>query len=199
MSWPNAVPLDRVDLGADGISRVSSALSDGLTLARLVLEGTDLSAGRAYAMVPRGIPRPRLLRWDEGGLMSSDQGLKAVSAELRPLLQGPHSVLVAEDALASASDPVIQKQSGGCFTYSKEVYEYGVAPADRDGIESCLRMADAGYTLNAVVAQGVEPPANPEDERYLRRIAEGTRLVVTRAYDGEGFVLWRPAHGREGR
>lgn len=191
--------MQRVDLGAEGISRVSSALSGGLTLARLVLEGTDLSAGRAYTMVPRGTPRSRLFRWEEGGLMSSAQGLKALSAELRPLLKSPAAVLVAEDAMARPDDESLKEQSDAHFTYGEEVYEYRVAPADRDGIRSCLRIADACYTLNAVLAAGVGPPAAGVSKDYLQRGVDGTRLVATRAYDGEGFVLWRPTRGPEGR
>lgn len=185
-----SAPLDRMALGAEGIAYVDTALQQGLTLSRLVRE-VDLSAGSAYTLVPSGTPPPRLRRWTEGGLMPSDRGLEALVAELQPLVQASSAILVAENAMAKPEDEVIQSRVEDYFIYDQEVYEYRTAPSVRDEIKACLRRADAGYSLNAVVAEGVAPPSDRVGEDYLRNVLDGLVLIVTRAYDGEGFVLWR--------
>lgn len=185
-----SAPLDRINLDAEGIAYVNATLEHGLMLSQLVRQ-VDLSAGSAYTLVPSGTPPSRLRRWSEGGLMPSNQGLEALVAELWPLLQMPSTVLIAENAMARPQDELIQSRSTGYFTHRREVYEYRVAPSDFDDIRRCMRAADAGYSLNAVVAEAVAPPPDRVGEGYLERVVDGLRMIVTRAYDGEGFVLWR--------
>jgi hypothetical protein len=197
-SW--AGELTEFDLGRRGLEHVEGALEGGLSLARLVRREIDLSRGRCFTFLPPSTPEERRFNFLEGGLIRVAPA-NSVFATLAQgaLVSARHGVLVAENALARREDPVFDREPAERFCFGDDVYEYVTAEAvTLDAIEDAFRIADAGYTLNAVVAtpsEGIFLPRSraTASETVLRKVAEHVALVFTRAYDGEGFVVWVPS------
>lgn len=182
------------DMGTAGCGYLHDTFSQGLTLAKRVLERTDLSAGRVTTWAPSNTPASRLLSWDEGGLVPASLVTKMVVDTIT--LQMPtitNAVMVAENALAHCSDPIVRQAPVGRFCYGEEVYEYTTALGGRGEVNKALRRADADFSLNAVVASRTAsgPVGRAPGLDFLEELASGVCLLLARAYDGEGFVVWR--------
>ena len=177
-------------LGDAGRRRVRDCVAAGLTLGRLLAEQLDFERGVATTFAPPGASDARLLQWDEGGLLRAPVGWQRLVDHLGLWLGRRDRVLVAENVLARPPDPVLRHASGSRFFVADEVYEYLVAGSAEGSIEATLRRADAGYSLNAVVTSVERGPQAIEDVGFLHQLVSRVEVVVTRAYDGEGFVVW---------
>jgi hypothetical protein len=197
LSW--AGELMEFDLGRRGLEHVEGALEGGLTLAQLVRSAVDLSQGRCFTFLPSSTLEERRFNFLEGGLIRVASANSVFATLVQgALLSARHGVFVAENALARREDPVLDREPTERFCFGDDIYEYVTAEAvRRDAIAEAIRMADAGYTLNAVIATPTEGISLPRSratasETVLREVAEHVALVLTRAYDGEGFVVWVP-------
>jgi len=191
--------LTEFDLGVQGMQHVKRSLEGGLGLSRLIVESFDLNVGRCFTLLPSSTPQRTTLDFLEGGL----QKVNTTNMVFATLLQGvllttSFGILVAENSLARCDDPIIDGEPVHRFCVKGAVYEY-VPSRDitRKGIESAIRIADAGYRLNLVATTPRRKISLPRsrstaNEGVLHDLALGAAIVLVRAYDGEGFVAWVP-------
>ncbi|MEA3502005.1 MAG: hypothetical protein U9R47_04465 [Actinomycetota bacterium] len=198
-SRPWVGELTEFDLGHRGLEHVKRSLEGGLDLARLIPGLVDLTQGRCFTFLPPSTPPERRFSFLEGGLVRGVAASSVFSTlVLGALLSARYGLLVAENALARCGDPVLDGEPAERFCVGNDVYEYVTAEAaTRDAIKRAFRTADAGYTLNAIVTTPTRRVSLPRSRAIasgtvLGEVAEHTALVLTRAYDGEGFVVWVP-------
>lgn len=181
-------PLVRCELGNAGGYRVAEALSAGLQLGVQLSAKLKSEAGDAFTFAPPGSDSTRLLRWNEGGLLVGQVAIHHLARYLHRRLSDSSCLLILENAMARRTDPVLSSNTGRRFFIDDEVYEYVGRSATATEIEECIRRADAGYSLNGVLASVRRMPGVIEEPEYLAALKP--QLLITRAYDGEGFVLW---------
>lgn len=187
--------LDVVDLGDAGCAYVRSQLATDKALTNRLLSSVDFDSGRATTTVPAGTPRERLERWNQSILHpTSSLGLRPMAREIGALEPTSELVLVAEDYNRRPSSPSVLAEPTGRFIHGDEVYEYCTDLSDEDRVIATLHRADWDWVLNAVVSRA-RPPRDHEDGWYLDDLAANVQLVLVRAYDGEGFVVWQPNGG----
>lgn len=179
--------LVRFDLGEAGRHRVVESLSAGLQLGAQLAAEFERGTGDAFTFAPSGSDGARLLRWDQGGLLAAPDGMQHLAHHLQNRLMEPMRLLVIENAMAHRTDPVLSANGGRRFFVGDEVYEYVGPGADVTQIEECPLRADAGYSLNGLLAVAPRLPRVAEDHHFLTTLRP--ELLITRAYDGEGFVL----------
>lgn len=186
----SADALVRHDLGSTGDRWLRQSLAQGKTLSAQLSNRIELQQGTAFTLVPPETDESRIRRWEEGGLVSSVAALDRLVQFLRPRLQEPQLYLVAENAVARPTDPVLRESEGNRFFVGEEVYEFVGPGAKAEDIRACLRRADAGFSLNAVVAALTRAPRQNEEPEFFRETLDQPEIVVVRAYDGESFVVW---------
>ena len=185
-----------VSVGQQGVEYVELAFEHGLSLAHAVLRSVDLPAGDCLALVPSDIGEGIVPDFAHGGLGQSRATVSGLASLVAERLRVDGGAFIAENAMARSSDPVRPDDPAARFSFDEEVYEYALAEqATVSRLASLIQLADAGYSMNAVLSTahvGGELPERlaPIDSEKLRRVAAGAVLLVARAFDGEGFVLW---------
>lgn len=120
--------------------------------------------------------------------MSGATALDLLVQLLRPMLGKPNHHLVDENLLAHPNDPFLEICAGERFMVD-EAYGFVGPGSTPEGIRACLRRADAGYSLNAVVVELQRAPTRIEGSNFVRDMADKRQLVVVRAHGGESFIL----------
>lgn len=190
--------LIEIELGAAGQHHVKDHLMTGGTLAKFLLGQVELDEGVTSALVPPGTSIDRACRFDEGGLMASSQSYTEAGVLISSLLAAATNdmVFVAENAMARVGDPDVELERWR-FALGSEVCEYRTgAHSTPTDVRDALVTANASYTLNGFVLPLPRTKRLPEfcataDQSLLEDFGR-PRLVLVRAYDGEGFVFWMP-------
>jgi hypothetical protein len=148
-------------------------------------------------LLPEGTSPDLVTRFEQGGVAPGGVATIALARIIEPTLYGSSTrVFVAENALAKRTDPTLEAEPVKRFSLGEELYEYVRAVgAGRDQIASVLRLADAGYSLNAIVSTIPTSSVLPEHRgdagiEIIDQMALNVELVAARAYDGEGYVVW---------
>ena len=108
------------------------------------------------------------------------------------LAKGPNNLIICEDISAHPTDLFLQKDIDVC-TFKNEVY-YRCSGASRTvaSIEAIVQKSNT-YRL---LAAGVSLPeykmsaSRILDVGFLRNCAKSTAIIITSAYDNEGYVFW---------
>lgn len=192
---------------------VESVLSEGHTLAKLLLQRFKPQVGTVFILSPDPLDSSQVLQFDSGhfpqepvsatigglpGSMSpiadSDDEFTRLICEL---LEAPDSVCLIENFLARAGDPWLQRAKSCVVTHESEVF-HAVFSEDhtQDKIADAIREARGIPVFIGVVGRltsetaGFIQKEKAVTASALESIAETARLVFVGAYDGEGFVLW---------
>jgi hypothetical protein len=190
MAFLEPTPLVKYDLGSSGAGWVRKSLTEGAALAMLLSRRTDFADGTVFTFAPEGVDDRRLKRFEEGGLIRGTAALDTLALQLQQALRPDARYLIAENAQARPSDQFLRILEGARFSIHDSVYEIAAPQSTTSSIRDCLRRADAGYTLNAVVSSLSRPPGQLEDLEFLAEVVKKTFIVIVRAYDGESFVCW---------
>jgi hypothetical protein len=196
------------DLDSAGRDWVRYCLSFGKPLSRLVSAKKDLSGGRTSTFLPEGVPSDQIRHLDRGILPASsdrapgererldpvDPDRALVDVILEYLALSPLNLCVFEDPIASSSDPVVQVDRERTHTCEGSVYVIVTSKASSRDIRKALSLVRPAYPPFIAVLTG-----SPEGTQFsheleaenLRRFAARTKAILTGAYDGEGFVVWR--------
>lgn len=148
----DADPIRQYDMGEAGVGRVREALGDGQALGTRLIAEVGVGAGRTFTFAPALVDRARLLRWDEGGMVTGEVGLRLVADYVRRLLEVPSSLFIAERLMARPSDPGVRAGEAGTFFVDDEVYEYVGPYGTGAEVESCLR---GGFRLLVERGRGI--------------------------------------------
>ncbi len=186
-----------VSVGQQGAEYLHSAFEGGLSLAQEVLRSVDISEGACVSLVPGGARDDLVDDFARGGLGPTGVAVAGLATVVEERQTVGGGVFIAENAMAKPSDPTSPEDPAARFSFGEEVYEYSRAVEASVGrLEALIQHADAGYSMNAVLSTSDVARELPEhlgsiDSERLRRLAAGAVMLVARAYDGEGFVLWQ--------
>ena len=180
------------------------ALDDrGLDFLRAQLEGVnafcsellavvDEVPGETFTYAPLSVLGERLYRFDEPGLPAAD--LAELRAEqIQDLLDtDADACCIIDDVDAVWGDPALE-DSATAFGVGEEVYHWLTADDGLAVVEETL--AAAGSAWHGVAAVCIPPPSEdagtPSALDALLRCARAAEAISCRAYDGDGFVVWR--------
>lgn len=189
---------EKVSLGEEARAYIQRSLRAGLTLGGLIARRINLAEGDVFAFLPQDVDHRAFSEFRYGGIARHASAAARVEERIREFSgRQPPALFVAENAVAACTDPLVQKYATSTFCYRGEVYHWlelkEVEPQD---VLATMRMANSGWLLNCLVSS----LASPGDPRFaltnctittLDVLADRTELVVVRAYDGEGYVVWQ--------
>ncbi|HVZ98732.1 MAG TPA: hypothetical protein VG841_00295 [Caulobacterales bacterium] len=204
--------LEFTDLGADGIEYVRAHLLGANVFCTALLAAVEAAPGKVTTLAPRGAPRERLLRLDEGGLLKAEHAPARVvriadgsALHHVPSLkveQGAYLVSMlraAPDAICIVDDfnpswvEVRDDAGPAAFGVNDEVYHLFTSTNAPAEVVQALVDGDTGW--HGVAALCTEAPEidveREADEETLQRAALSAFVITCSAYDGEGFVIWR--------
>lgn len=210
-------PFEKFKLGAAGIQFVRQYLSNGLTLAQLLLEKLPLDKGTVITFLPEGVTKEESEEFESGGKIKTDPSLREtrVSEDGRKwiftpvqdnlALIMPHllaymsenhvRVCIFENASGGAQDPCIVKIHSNIYLYHNEVYHFvNSANIDSSSVETAIREAHS-YRLLGIGARVIGEKYRDTQKRTvnideLKMFAENTEMLIVCAYDGEGYLIW---------
>ena len=202
------VDLQRYELNSAGRDWVSDNLSFGEPLGDAVLGAIDLDRGQVYTLLEAGLSLEgvRELQWSR--LTASTCPLTStadlddalVELVLESLRRYAPAICVFEDLVASESDSVIARDPAGLHFCEGSVYVILRSDAVHDDVRRALSLVRPAFPpLRGIVATVSSDAAISVhvDSAQVRMWAAGTRRIVVGAYDGEGFVVWERADGRD--
>jgi hypothetical protein len=180
--------VQTVDLGETGLAYVIAQMQAGKTLSALVAERIQASDCMVWTRAPAGTSDERILSLRSGGQFYDPTGLSYFYGYIAKIMNDtPGSVLVAEDAVGYRTDPAIERNPHGRFFVGDEVYSFATTPSVEEVFDAIDKSTNA-WVLSAFVGIPGRPPARIESEAYLQELANTVRLVITSAYDGEGYA-----------
>jgi hypothetical protein len=206
--------LERRDLGEAGRAYIRERLASGKTLATVLLR-VNFADGDTWAELPPWATDEQACQFNEsawsvtGSYLTHDHTVRTdlpsrfdatVQRVLRLLREQEHAVAIWEDAQAQTSDPWIEKHPEEPIVFlGDEVYFLLTSQtATDDNVADALTTMVAWWGSPAVVAT---PPADvvatlrPRaalTRDHVQTLVDHLRLLFFQAYDGTGYVFWRP-------
>ena len=180
------------DLGRAGASWMCTSLQDGLTLSRTFLNRRGRELDHALTIVPGGIEAEEVAGSLERAqllpLAESDRHLTRILVEEGP----PSALLVVEDDLGRAGDPVLEQVENRVLYVGEEVYHLFEVVNDPTLIGTAL-CSGSGFPLNAFVFPSSTPlPADHQlSTAALEGIVDSAAFVVVMGFDAGGYVFWK--------
>lgn len=204
-------------LGAAGIKFVRQYLSNGLTLAQLLLERLPLDRGTVTTYLPEEVTKEEAEEFESGGKIKTDPSLRETRVSedgrkwiftpvqdnlalimphlLAYMFENHDRICIFENASGGAEDPCIVKIHSNIYLYHNEVYHF-VNPAniDSSSIETAIRKARSYRLLGVGTSVNGEKYRDTQKRTVnieeLKMFAKNTEILVVRAYDGEGYLIW---------
>jgi hypothetical protein len=185
-----------VSFGTAGIHYVASALERGGALSHWVGEHIDLASGDVYGYFSKPEVRAGLEDLSDG--LDDGEAARNSAATLQMILEfirhGPDRVVLFEHPWAAPGAPFLSRVAVPHFALDQSViFPVDSGRATSDQVEQSVGWAGA-QELIGVLAR------TPGDVtwRNIRRQDLDDRLqlihrVVVRAFDAEGYLVWKPA------
>ncbi len=179
---------------------VKQALTDGCQLARFLLGCVDFAAGRFHTYWERN-DAPNAVDMREGADIPQSASRSWLAQWIGSFLsESADNVCVFEDYEASPGDPWLKDAKSRLAFVAGEVYHV-LTHRDTDMAmvratigESQTAWVSIGCTAQcATLAALAQSRSQTLSVDVLREVAEGCRGIIASAYDGEGFVVWRPS------
>lgn len=199
-------------------SYIRSTLASGRTLSRRAAKNLDQYRLEVTALVPAGVSDQQALDFQgsvfqepppsewvriQGGWAVPTEGTTPELAGIvhQFLEAGPDRIAVFEDFLSRPSHPGLAKYQSKMWFYGEEVYHYCVHGDSRKQIERAIN-----ESFDVVFFRGflVDPegPITPKSgvvaEQLIDKLGANTQRCIVVAYDGESYLLSRPAGNRSG-
>ena len=187
-----------IDVGDSAAEHVSRALETPMALGRHLATSLDREAGRYRAVVPVGTTIERAREYRDGGLAGYVSSLVAATAIVWDALQtAPDTFLFSEEVLAAPDSETFMPASTTRIIDGQAHNVLDVGDVSVGAVLGVLQFSDAGFSLNAVVARlGSRLPARTAEDTPTKTLlvaaSDRIALLIVRAYDGEGFVVWTP-------
>jgi hypothetical protein len=183
------------DWHQEGSAYVRWSLSSSFSLAVAVERKWAIERGTMEAFTPAG-QEVENFKWGAGSPVSECR--EAIVTVCHEFLSEPGRVVVFEHHLVRPSDPHGYLQTPVRIS-EDAVYQVAFPSMDRALLEKQVHDWNNVPISNAFLAEiGAEPAAALErsvDDSMLELepIVTALRGVILGAYDGEGFVVWRPS------
>lgn len=197
--------LTMLPLGRKGLDYIDYCLDKEPGLCTKV-RMHDLSRGNVYGLVPEGTTVERATKFDTGGLVADwRDGSLLVDHDpftwltdylKQHFTKSPGASFVLQAIWAKASDPAYVNAhlpkftNDGCIYYLVE--KGNLDDSTLDNAETLLvsRLLE-GFLCDLAVPRDVIATHIASDS-LIDGLASNLRDIVTRAYDDESFVIWRP-------
>jgi hypothetical protein len=181
-------------LGPGAVEYLQQRLHEGLTLSNLLAESINASELDLVTFLPPASDASFLNEFHRGGIANASRAFERLVGKLEKALSEPSAVLVAENAVARRSDPLLKNRVSRRAFYEDEVYHIAPSGSGRKTIGATIREAESAHALTFVVAAGGDGHSFVGDTddlslELLRAIAVNLKLVGVQAYDGESYVL----------
>lgn len=212
------VHCEKRELGGAALDYVEETLRSGLTLARLVVQSTDLERGTVYTFLPPHVNQQEAVAFTEGGKLPTppeSQWLRTPTGVLVPvpstisyvanfastsLSDGQGRVYVLEDQVSSPRSPHLENLDFNTLTVNAEVY-YMLTGKDstEDRVEKAIRTAETVPVfisflsiLSSSWRHSLTRSRRTEVElEALAAIASTVTSIIIGAYDGESYLIWQ--------
>lgn len=182
----------------------------GLALGNAIVSRLPDLAGTYYAIVPTGTTRARALEHRSGwpaarrtdnprwsGPIGVESKLAATTVIVGLIEAKGRGFAIGEDYYPDPADPRFTPDPTTLAAYGRAYQWSGTGDISFDTVHEVVRLADAHWVSNIVVAVPPDTEANIDpiitSEEIVDYAASHTAAVLTGAYDGEGYVLWFPA------
>jgi hypothetical protein len=196
--------LIRHELDPEGRAWIADRLSWGRPMDRVIRDEVDLAGGRTYTLLPAAAPRARVVDFASSILSTIDaRGVDLDGALIGIVLEhlgsAPEACCLFEDPVAEATDTIIRADPEGLHFCEGSVYVFLGSRATPGDIRKALSLVRPAYPpllgMLTSIRQESELPVQ-FSVTQLRRLVRQATHILTGAYDGEGFVVWRTADAR---
>ena len=194
--------LEEVQLGGPGNVWLVYSLHGGHTLSQEVLRQGRFfghNSGSTFTICPKGARAGHLLDFTVASMGFSEPAVPLVHDHIAQRCGLDRHLLVSDDPVARPSDPWLTNKpdvQDQTFSSGNELYHWrrptrSTTPAA--GLVDLLRWT-GDYPMNAfVIAEDQGRSIGPRSEVTagdLVALSEAVQAIITRAYDGNGFVVW---------
>jgi hypothetical protein len=203
---------ERRDLGAGGLAYIRQRLEGGKTLAKLLLEGLDLSRGSAWAYLPPDMPEEQAQKFDEwnyrptitGSTSAREWTLTPVEEMAwRFLAERENAIGVWEDELLDASGLWVQNHPDEPLAFvGEEVYSVVsglnlTQETFNDAMGSMVAWWGAPAILATPPTEALTPLLEPRPSltpAQLEPLVSSLHVLFFSAYDDLAYICWTPSH-----
>jgi len=183
----------------------------GKTLSNFLLS-IPLEKGKIFAIVPDNTDSQILFQFETGGVYTYDQDLFKRKPVLIPIRNDSRPfvidlienyIKINESHCCIFEEPVGQPnfpyviQSGIEYVHieNEMYYFFDEKNSDREKLEDAFTTSEGYYFLCGLSSLPIEEhslfaPFKEITSGYLKKIAENLTAFITRAYDGEGYLMW---------
>ena len=208
-------------LGEAPLDYIRGNLNEGLLLGKLAAQSLDLSSGRTYTYIPQRISMADTLMFKAGGKIASIDGrydqngvrwenFTPLNAPIenefnRHLEASAEHVCVVEDIYAGPNDPNLMKYkdivSERFMFLDNEAYIILLSEdaGNRAIIKPTIESVPNPFTLNFFLTS-FPPDQRIDIQRYdsiptalIYQFASRIQKIITKAYDGESYIIWQRA------
>jgi hypothetical protein len=202
---------------ASAAEYIRRQLGQGKSLSKSLLATVDFEKGEIIALSPTPLSPDETVQFDWGHTPQTEvkpEHVKIGDASYLAVptpkadeqlveaiyesLQNPQSICFLENDLAEAHDPWLQRAKSRVITNGSEVY-HALLSVDRDKgkIEAAIREWDRPPTsigaLGVINEKASAHVASAKiiTTRELTAFARTVQAIFIRAYDGEGYLVWK--------
>jgi hypothetical protein len=194
--------LESIELGGPGNVWLVNSLWSGKTLARYVLDRGrffEVKSGHTFTICPKGARPGHLLDFTLASVRFTESAERHVYQYIAERCGLGSQLLVAEDSVARPSDPWLANETAVrdlTFSFGEELYHWRRPgdPLNGSAILQDVLQWTGGYPMNAFAisrdAGRIAGPRAIVSRKDLESLAVNVEAIITRAYDGQGFVIW---------
>ncbi len=215
--------LEEITLGREAIGYITESLQDGEELSQILLKTIKLEAGSVVTYLPTGTALPSYQQFRLGGVLKPIPALttqseveltvparvsatpnldNSIVSSIKTYLNSrPSPLCLFENHLAKPDDSWLARARLHNLIVGTTVCHYLTSA---DSLDVALIQLTVGKSrsirppLIAVLTRLFDEATSLETgsvaEGDLKKMAERTQELIVGAYDGEGFVVWRPAY-----
>jgi len=218
--------LQEFSLGGEAIEYIVESLRSCNELSAMLLETFKFESGTVVTYVPVGTADPGLKDLRTGGILRAQTPTEALaeSAEGEPtyvsaipnldnflaslviahLRSQQSAICLFENHLARLGDPWLGRTRLHTLAAGKTVCHYLIPEdyLDAELVDLTIKKSRSiRPPLVGVLARLNEGVTTAEvgnlNQHRIRTVLERTEMVIVGAYDGESFIIWRPASLRD--
>jgi hypothetical protein len=175
---------------------MADQLSEGTTLARLVLKGIDFALGRFRVAMPETVEQAPLLDFRSGNVHLAGDEEEMLAGVINSFIREPNCALLIQDSEASMLDPWLQSfpHRELAIPYSGELY-WRIAGAtlanlSKDQMLEVINGASYFPWLGFFYFNGVPQTKTVLTDADLEHVARNLVGLAAGALDYRSFLIW---------
>lgn len=212
-----SIELQEKSTRAAAADYIRQQLAQGKSLAKLLLEALDFDGGKSTALSAVPLAAGEIVQFGWGHARRTDSAPRSVMINgtvhaayptlsaneqladaVYALLGSRADLCLLENSIAQADDPWLRRAKSRLLFHGREVY-HALFSVDRDKARIIDAIHEAERPPVFVGAVGRVPCFSGPDVTSLHAVtaeqlaefAKTARCVFVRAYDGEGYLIWK--------